>query len=189
MFLIGLLLDPCRLGLVSETRPSFAFSFSFFEGALFSNARESLKDTSVLFRDIYSSSFFPLHRFYCLHPRGYLYDGTSLGPRDDALDFIKYCYYTGELDDNGNIERGSNVSSLGLGDFLFYNLMLLWILPPLSSVTTQACVAIGHIITFQIGETIAAELATLHGCGSCPALPLPIVAVSFYASVLDMFIA
>ena len=186
MFLIGLLLDPCCLRLVSETRSSF--TFSFFEGALFSNARESLKNTSVLPPGIRSSSFFPLHRFYCLHPRGYLYDGTSLGPRDDALDCIEYYYSTGEPDDNGHIVRSGKVSSLGLGDFLFYNLMLLWILPPLSSVTTQACVVVGHIIAIQTGKAIACELATLHGCDGCPGLPLPIVAVSLYTLVLDVFI-
>ena len=142
----------------------------------------------MLFVDSSSSSFFPLHRFSCLHPRGYLYDGTSLAPRDDTLDCIEYYYSTGDPDENGHIVRSENVSSLGLGDFLFYNLMLLWILPPSSSITTQACVAIGHIIAIQIGKALARELATLNDCGGCPALPLPIVAVSLYAWVLDLLI-
>ena len=132
--------------------------------------------------------FFPLYRFDCLHPRGYLYDGISSVPRDDALNCIECYYCTGEPDENGHIERSENVSWLGLGDFLFYNLMLLWILPPLSSVTTQTCVAIGHIITIQIGEAIARELATHYRYRSWPALPVPIVAVSLYALVLDAFV-
>ena len=53
---------------------------------------------------------------------------------------------------------------------------------------TQTCVAIGHIITIQIGKAAARELATDYGYQSWPALPLPIVAVSLYALVLDVFI-
>ena len=142
----------------------------------------------MFFLGMDSSAFFHLHRFDCLHPRGHLYDGSSLAPRDDALDCIEYYYFTGELDENGHIERSENVSWLGLGDFLFYNLMLLWILPPLSSMATQTCVAIGHIITIQIGEAISSRLIEFYGRRSFPGLPVPIVAVSLYALVLDVFI-
>ena len=54
--------------------------------------------------------------------------------------------------------------------------------------TTQVCVAIGHIITIQIGEALASKLATHCGYHSYPALPLPVVTVSFYALVLDVLI-
>ena len=104
------------------------------------------------------------------------------------MDRIDYYYSTGEPDGNGHIERGDNVSRLGLADFFFYNLMLLWVLPPLSSMTTQLCVLVGHIITIQIGAALAFELANRNECRGCPALPLPIVAVSFYALILGVFI-
>ena len=147
-----------------------------------------MKNTSVPSLGISFQSIFSPSRFFCLHPRGRLYDGTSSLPRHETLDCIEYYYSTGEPDENGHIDRRENVSSLGLGDFLFYNLMLLWVLPPLSSMTTQVCVLVGHIIVVEIGEALAFELANRHYFRICPALPLPVVAVSFYALVLDVLI-
>jgi len=70
---------------------------------------------------------------------------------------------------------------LGLGDFIFYNLMILFILSPLSSIEIKICVGIGCIIFIEIirfdrfWNKIKAR----------PGLPLSVIT---YTILIDLFI-
>ena len=66
--------------------------------------------------------------------------------------------------------------------------MLLWILPPLSSMTTKILVTIGYIIIVQTACQTNFLLSRLYNHHNVPGLPLPVAVVSMYAIILDFFI-
>jgi hypothetical protein len=98
-------------------------------------------------------------------------------------------YYLLEDYENMELNNNSVVYLLGLGDFLFYNLMVLFILPPLSSIETKICIGIGCIIFIQIDYMLTIWMDLFKNqLNSKPALPLPIVAFSLYAILLNIFV-
>jgi hypothetical protein len=125
--------------------------------------------------------------FYCLHTNGRFRKKDILGEvLDDEIPFRLRNYCTAHPSDDESIRDGKrDFDCLGLGDFYFYNLMLLWILPPLSPVSTKVAIAVDHVVATQIGMGASNRLARLYEQVSYPALPLPVVAVSIYAFLLD----
>ena len=96
-------------------------------------------------------------------------------------------YVTWDPNENGpNLQ--DDYACLGLDDFFFYNLMLLCVLPPLSSLEVQIYVLIGHIIAVQIGQEATHQLGRLFKQWDQPALPLPVMVVTLYAVVLQLFL-
>ncbi len=65
--------------------------------------------------------------------------------------------------------------------------MLLSILPPLLPMTTKVFVTVGYIISVQIGNGGTRRLGRLCNQKKTPGVPLPVVFVSMYALILDMF--
>jgi hypothetical protein len=126
-------------------------------------------------------------RFYCLHPNGRLRKNDILEEvLDDEIRFRLRSYCIAHPSDDESIRAEKrDFECLGLGDFYFYNLMLLWILPPLSPVSTKVAIAVGHVLAVQIGLDVSDRLAHFYKQVSCPALPMPVVAVSIYAFLLD----
>jgi hypothetical protein len=105
---------------------------------------------------------------------------------DGGIPFRIHLYFTAHSDDDESKPDGKQqFDYLGLGDFFFYNLMLLWIVPPLTSLSTKVAIAMGHVVAVHIGLEASDRLASLYNKISYPALPLPIVAVSIYAFLLD----
>jgi hypothetical protein len=76
---------------------------------------------------------------------------------------------------------------LGCGDFLVYNILVLFALPPSSSLITKICVTFGSIISVQIGSLLTYLLRRLAKKYSAPGVPLPIITVSIYLFILDLF--
>jgi hypothetical protein len=104
---------------------------------------------------------------------------------DDLWDYSNV-YYTSNFDNEEvNVD---NTEYIGLGDFYMYNLMLLTILPRLSSLRTKVYVLIGHIIAVQMGLKLTDQLGCRYDQRIRPALPLPVIAVSFYAFLLKNYI-
>jgi hypothetical protein len=89
--------------------------------------------------------------------------------------------------DDDESDEADRIECLGLDDFLIYNLMLLRILPPLSSMATKVCITICHIIAKQIGLDATDRLECLCNQETRLALPLPVVAVTMYAFLLHLF--
>ncbi|CAF4655778.1 unnamed protein product, partial [Rotaria sp. Silwood1] len=84
--------------------------------------------------------------------------------------FSIFCYYTHDIEDEIDAIKG--YKALGDGDFLLYNLLLLWTLSPISSTTLQICVLFGFIINFQIGIMLTDWIGSLWKEYRMPALPL-----------------
>ena len=100
--------------------------------------------------------------------------------------FPVFCYYTHDIE-NG-IDSTKGYRAMGDGDFFLFNLLLLWILPPLSSTTTQICIFFGMIINVQIGYMLTDWIGSLWKEYKMPALPLPVIFISVYALIVDFIL-
>lgn len=79
-------------------------------------------------------SLLAVFSYTCLHPGDPFRRKKRVGKvSDDGLP-VRIDFYFIEYSDDDESKR--EFESLGLGDFFVYNLMLLWKLPPLSSVST-----------------------------------------------------
>ena len=95
-------------------------------------------------------------------------------PRRDGF------YYTHGVDEYG---KGG---SLGYGDFFDYNLLVLFVLPPSSSLMTKIYVAFGAILSVQLGSLLTHLLQRLAKKYSAPGVPLPVITVSTYLFILGL---
>jgi len=121
-----------------------------------------------------------------LGPKSYENDQkVSEAFKCDGLPSLLGFYYNWNFDDN---ESDQKRECLGLGDFGVYNCMLLFVLPPMSSMTTKICIVIGHIIAVQIGREATDRIAILSKNSTQPAVPLPVVTVSLYFIFLNTII-
>ncbi|CAF3513389.1 unnamed protein product [Rotaria socialis] len=126
---------------------------------------------------------------YCLHPRYHIESSRILDELStDGTPSLVGFYYTLNFDDDELVDRKNNRSSLGIGDFLIFNLMLLLIVPSGSSMITKVCIAIGHIIAIQIGQIATSWFGCYFNQYLLPALPLPVACFSLYAILLNAFV-
>ncbi len=95
-------------------------------------------------------------------------------------------YYTWDVHDNRSYRHGDR-SALGLGDFVMFNIMLLFVLNPLLSIIANICITIAHVIAIQIGQRITYLLGIRYNQCSQPGLPLPAITFSIYAMLLYFF--
>jgi len=83
------------------------------------------------------------------------------------------------------------IQRLGEGDFCYYNLMVLFVLQPLSSIEMKICIGIvcmiyiqmGYILTIVIVPFVEVKYAKWK-----PALPFPILAFSAYFVLINTFV-
>ena len=96
-----------------------------------------------------------------------------------------YCDY----DFNEWIEDMENEDTyfpmIGLGDFLFFDLLLLFVVPFNSSIITKGCIAFICIIVVQFGNLCTRYMGRFTYSESMPGLPFPTVFVTTFAVVLD----
>ncbi len=81
-----------------------------------------------------------------------------------------------------------DVDILGLGDFFFFNLMILFIIQPEWSITTKFFVVCGCITSIQVGHYGTLHLLKICQLNNGPALPFPVVTFSIYAIIVYVFI-
>ncbi|CAF1320460.1 unnamed protein product, partial [Rotaria sordida] len=128
--------------------------------------------------------------FACLHIHGRFRKSmkdTSMNYRISTYPtFPVFCYYTHDIEDG--IDPTKGYRALGDGDFFLYNLLLLWILPPLSSTTIQICVFFGLVTNVHIGFMLTDWIGSLWKEYQMPALPLPVIFISLYALILDFIL-
>ena len=99
-----------------------------------------------------------------------------------------YCVYDiNEMDDEME-NKNKTVSGIGWGDFLVFNLLLLLVIPTNCSITIRLCVAFGCIISVQLAELCNDFILHYSDVEDVPALPLPTIAVTAYAIVIDAII-
>jgi hypothetical protein len=97
--------------------------------------------------------------------------------------FPFFCYYSYDIEDG--IDATKNLEGLGGADFVAYNILLLWVLPPLPSMTIQLCVLFGFLIIIQIALMITDWIASVWEESGMPGIPLPVILVSTYAIIVD----
>ena len=132
----------------------------------------------------------------CLHPQGDFYVAKTIenSSNDEILELsndgssIPVPEYVTWNPDEKKLDEKNDHAALGLDDFFIFNLMLLTVLPPLSSLTVQIYVLIGHIIAVQIGQEATYQLGRLVKQWEQPAAPLPVVVVSLYCILINIFI-
>ncbi|CAF3580373.1 unnamed protein product [Rotaria sordida] len=130
----------------------------------------------------------PKIKLSCLHPQMLRYNSDSIKKLSEKnLSDLHNIYYTWDIDDDKFDEKDILIC-LGIGDFYVFNLMLLNILSPLSSMTINMCITIGYIIAVQIGQEGTARIGYFCNQSKQPALPLPIVSVLIYSFLLSIFI-
>ena len=93
-----------------------------------------------------------------------------------------YITHDVEHDDNDDYQE-----SIGMGDFIIYNWMLLFILPPFISIQEKTLLLIGHIISVQIGFWMTRSLGYYWETEMLPGVPCPVVFVTLYVLVVDHF--
>jgi hypothetical protein len=93
-------------------------------------------------------------------------------------------YITHEFDHD---DDNDTLESIGMGDFLVYNWMLLFIMPPFISIQEKALVLIGHIVSVQLGFWLTRSLGRYWESGMLPAVPCSVIFVSLHALVVDHF--
>lgn len=121
--------------------------------------------------------------------KGHLYKEKAIKIRKGAKTIRSaprgFCL-TWDVDDNQPY-KSSDSCGLGLGDFVAFNFMLLLLLNRSLSMLTNIYIAIGHIISMQIGHALTSRLGRLYKLYGPPGLPLPVIIYSMYNILLDAF--
>jgi hypothetical protein len=73
---------------------------------------------------------------------------------------------------------------LGVGDFFYFNLIVLFILHPIWSMTTKSLVVFGCIISIHVSQYSTMYIRRLWQLIDVPVLPLPMITFSMYATIL-----
>ena len=135
-------------------------------------------------RETFYYLFLFLYSFACLYIHGRLRNlMRNPSMKYSMPTFTIFCYFTHDIEDGIDATKGCKV--LGSGDFFAYNLLLLWILPPLSSITIQILVLFGLIVNVQIGLMLTEWIGSRWKENPRPALPLPVMFISTYALIVD----
>ena len=108
-------------------------------------------------------------------------------PLIDGFPLNPCAYYVNDPRDE-KIDEESFIVTIGLGDFTFYNLIILFILSPLSLTINQIYVSIGAIVSVQIGYMLTNWTSIFRNKNNIlPALPLAVIFYSAYAILIDIF--
>ncbi len=130
------------------------------------------------------------YSFQCLHIRGRFRNGSKATSTNYFMptypSFPFFWYYTFDIEDGKDATKHGE--SLGGGDFFIYNLLLLWLLPPLSSITIQFCILLGFTINIQISLWLTAWTGSIWKENPMPALPLPLILICTYAMIVDFIV-
>ena len=130
------------------------------------------------------------YSFACLSVNGrlreHIFDGVVGGFPPMNGQYPVFCYFTHDIEDEPEPTEGWR--GLGHSDFIMYNLLLLWILPPSSTTTVQVCVFLGFVATLQTAMMVAESIVFLRMDSRMPGVPMPVIFVSAYALVVDFFV-
>lgn len=74
---------------------------------------------------------------------------------------------------------------LGLGDFFYFNLLLLFVIPVNSPIITRGCIALICIVLVLFGDLCTTLMRRYGAPDVLPAIPFPAVLITIYAIILD----
>ena len=128
----------------------------------------------------------------CLHPQGRLrLMFNSKKPANDSADVcseVRPGVYTGRDPDGDQINDDDSCESLGFGDFLAFNSMLLALLPPDFSIQGKCLMVVTYMVIVCIGHDSTRQLGDLWNTCMTPAIPVPMFFVSLYAILLNYIV-
>jgi hypothetical protein len=132
----------------------------------------------ILFFNIMLTCFFS---YACLHINGLYYNLRS--PKKSKADvFSVYLPYDSEDSDE---DDENPKTCLGLGDFIVFNLMILFIIYSAWSMITKTFVAFGCIISIQIGDHVTGLIGQMWHVRVMPGLPCSVISFSLYTIIVD----
>jgi hypothetical protein len=86
------------------------------------------------------------------------------------------------------IDKWKTSGALGLGNFFTYNILVLFALPPSSSIIIKICLTLGSIVSVEVGRLLTFLLRRLTKTSVSPGTPLPVITVSIYLLILNIII-
>jgi hypothetical protein len=126
----------------------------------------------------------------CLHPQGRLrlmLNSTTADDSSDDCSEVRPGFYTTHDPDDDQIDD-DDCESLGFGDFLAFNSMLLALLPPDFSIHGKCLMVVTYMISVYIGHESTRQLGHFWNAWMMPAIPVPMFFISLYASVLNYIV-
>ena len=113
-------------------------------------------------------------------------------PADDSSDhsseFRLGFFIAHDPEDDDQIDDDDGCESLGFGDFLAFNCMLLALLPPDFSTQGKCLIVVTYMISVCIGHVGTRELGYFWNTWMMPAIPVPMFFISLYAIVLNYIV-
>ncbi len=138
--------------------------------------------------------FFLNNSIECLHPK-YRECNPTMEILKNTLLFDYptaplgfYCVYDFQEMNNDMENENKCNPKIGWADFFTFNILLLLVIPNNSSITIRACIAFGCIISAQFGDMCTSFLMSYTNSDYLPAVPLPTIAVTAYAIVINAII-
>jgi len=119
--------------------------------------------------------------YACLHIRGLQYKGR---PSVMSKAFRFNLYLPHDIEDN-DADVKNPKEGLGLGDFMVFNLMILFIIHPAWSMITKIFVIFGCIVSIQIGFCWMRLIRQTWHLHAIPALPCSVISFSLYTIIVD----
>ncbi len=98
--------------------------------------------------------------------------------------FPSCCFYSHDIEDE--IDAVEEFQSIGGGDFIKYNWLLLGLLPVLSSLRIQLYILFGFIICIQIGIRLTRWSGTRVDVECMPGIPIPLIVISIYGIIINV---
>ncbi|UJR22358.1 hypothetical protein I4U23_025420 [Adineta vaga] len=127
--------------------------------------------------------------FACLHIHGRLRNMMNNSSMKYLMPtypkFPVFHFYSHDIEDGIDMK---DCSALAYGDFLMYNLVLLWLLSPLTSTTIQILILFGFTINIQIGLILTDWIGYHWKVRLVPGYPLPVIFGSAYALIIDFIL-
>jgi hypothetical protein len=106
---------------------------------------------------------------------------------DECSEFPPGLYTTYDPDDD-QIDDDDGYESIGFGDFVAFNSMLLALLPPDFSIQGK-CLMVGtYMISVCIGHVGTRQLGHFWNALMMPGIPVPMFFISLYAIVLNYIV-
>lgn len=115
----------------------------------------------------------------CLHINGRFYNKLSQYQPETLVAGVCYSY---DIEDNEKVDENSK-EFLDFGNFIVYNVMILFIIHPIWSMTTKILVAFGCIVFIQVGYYSLGLLGKMWHVHILPGLPFPVI--TFFTINID----
>ena len=110
-------------------------------------------------------------------------DGSSSGRSE-----VQPGLYTAHDPDDDQIDDDDGCESLGFGDFVAFNTMLLALLPPDFSIQGKCLMAVTYMISVCIGDESSRQLGFFWNAWMMPAIPVPMFFITLYAILLNYIV-